>query len=420
VTATGSATNGAGPDGALRPPGPGAGAERKGTSMALPKRLITAGTALATALAAVLLAALGAVHARAATTTLCNSQTLSASGGAYTIQNNEWGSSASECITSDGNADFAVANSAIANATNGAPGGYPSLYKGCHWGACTTGSGLPIQESSLGTGRVTTSWSTSQPGGSNAYDVAYDIWFNSTPTTSGQPNGAELMIWLNHNGSVQPFGSQVATGVSVGGRGYNVWFGNQGWNTVSYTMTSGATSVSGLDIGQIAADAVSRGYIQPSWYLIDVEAGFELWQGGAGLATNSFAVNVSGGGGGGTPTPTPTPTVTPTPSPTSSPGTGACTGTYSLVSSWSGGFQGQVVVKNTGSGTLNGWKLGWTYPGNQHISSLWNGVLSQSGAAVTVGNASYNASIAPGGTATVGFTATYSGTNTAPASISCT
>ena len=391
--------------------------------MALPRRLITAGTALATALAAVLLAALGATHARAATTTLCNSQTLSASGGAYTIQNNEWGSSASECITSDGNADFTVANSAIANATNGGPGGYPSIYKGCHWGACTTGSGLPIQESSLGAGRVTTSWSTSQPGGSNAYDVAYDIWFNSTPTTSGQPNGAELMIWLNHNGSVQPFGSQVATGVSVGGRSYNVWFGNQGWNTVSYTMTSGATSVSGLDIGQIAADAVSRGYIQPSWYLIDVEAGFELWQGGAGLATNSFAVNVSGSGGGGTPTPTPTTTVTPTPTPTpsatSSPGTGPCTGAYSLVNSWTGGFEGQVVVKNTGSGTLNGWKLGWTYPGNQQISSLWNGVLSQSGAAVTVGNASYNASIASGGTVTVGFTGTYSGTNTAPASISC-
>jgi hypothetical protein len=29
--------------------------------------------------------------------------------------------------------------------------------------------------------------------------------------TSGQPNGAEVMIWLNHDGSVQPFGSQVGT-----------------------------------------------------------------------------------------------------------------------------------------------------------------------------------------------------------------
>jgi hypothetical protein len=37
-----------------------------------------------------------------------------------------------------------------------------------------------------------------------------------------------------------------------------------------------------------------------SCWLIDVEAGFELWQGGAGLATNSFSVNVNGGGGGNT------------------------------------------------------------------------------------------------------------------------
>jgi len=43
------------------------------------------------------------------------------------------------------------------------------------------------------------------------------------------------------------------------------------------------------------ADAVSRGYIASSWYLISVEAGFELWHGGAGLATNSFSVNVAGG-----------------------------------------------------------------------------------------------------------------------------
>jgi hypothetical protein len=37
-----------------------------------------------------------------------------------------------------------------------------------------------------------------------------------------------------------------------------------------------------------------------SCWLIDVEAGFELWQGGAGLATSSFSVNVNGSGGGST------------------------------------------------------------------------------------------------------------------------
>jgi cellulose 1,4-beta-cellobiosidase len=276
-------------------------------------------------LAAALLAAGGSLTAllatssEAATTTLCHSQTLPVSRGAHTIQNNEWGSSAAECISTDGNTDFTVASSSIANSTSGAPGGYPSIYQGCHWGACTSGSGFPIPVSNIHAGTVTTSWSTSQPGGSSAYDVAYDIWFNQTPTTSGQPNGTELMIWLNHNGPVQPFGSQVASKVSIGGRGYNVWFGTQAWKTVSYTMTSGATSVSHLDLQALVADAVSRGYINTSWYLIDVEAGFELWQGGAGLATNSFSVHVAGGS---TPSPSPTPgtpSPTPTPSPASTP-----------------------------------------------------------------------------------------------------
>ena len=357
-----------------------------------------AGLAAAGLLAAGLLAT-GSGGARAATTQLCQSQTAAVGGGVYTVQNNEWGSSAPECITTDGNADFTVANSSISNATNGAPGGYPSIYQGCHWGNCTSGglSGNPVQASAITTGKVTTSWSTTQPGGSNDYDVAYDIWFNQTPTTSGQPNGTELMIWLNHNGPVQPFGSQVATGTTIGGRGYNVWFGTQGWNTVSYTMTTPTTSVSGLDLAPLVQDAISRGYIQPSWWLIDIEAGFELWQGGAGLATNSFSVNV----GGSNPTPA------------------ACTAAYSVVNSWSGGFQAQVVVKDTGSSPKNGWKLAWNFPGSQQITSLWNGVYTQSGQAVTVVNEPYNGTIPAGGSLTVGFTANVTGTNNAPASITC-
>ena len=134
-----------------------------------------------------------------------------------------------------------------------------------------------------------------QPGGSNIYNVAYDIWFNQTPTTSGQPKGGELMIWLNHSGPLRPAGVQVASNVSIGGHSYHVWLRQWRWNTISYTMTTGTTSVSHLDLQPLVADAVSRGYIQNSWYLIGVEAGFELWHGGTGLATNSFSVNVAGG-----------------------------------------------------------------------------------------------------------------------------
>jgi hypothetical protein len=367
-------------------------------------------------------AAIFSGSAHAATTTLCQEQTAPV-GSSYIVQNNEYDSSASECVTTDGNADFTVANSAIANATNGSPGAYPSIYQGCHWGNCSSGglTSTPIQVSNLTSGKVTTSWSTTQPGGSSDYDVAYDIWFNQTPTTTGQPNGTELMVWLNHNGPVQPFGSEVASNVSLGGHTYNIWEGTQSsWDTVTYDMTSGATSVSNLDIGTLTQDMVSRGYTKSSWYLIDVEAGFELWQGGAGLETNSFSVNINGSS---TPPPTTQPPTTQPPTtqpPTSPPPTGsaACTGTYSLVNSWPGGYQAQVVVKNTGSGTLNSWQLSWAFPSGNTISSLWNGTYTLSGGTVTVTNASYDGSLAPGATATVGFTAT--GSNSTPSSVTCT
>jgi len=332
---------------------------------------------------------------------LCNSQRLAVDGGAYTVQNNEWGSGAAECLAVSGPGGFAVARSAIANSTSGAPGGYPSIYRGCHWGSCTPRSGLPVPVSRLlSPGTVTTTWATAQPR-AGAYDVAYDIWFNQAPSASGQPDGAELMIWLNHNGPVQPFGSLVGTAV-IGGRSYDVWFGKQAWNTISYSMVTGTTSVRDLDIGQFAADALRRGYIQESWYLIDVEAGFELWQGGAGLATDSFAVNVPGS----SPAPVAAgPTAArPAPSPGPAAAGVSCTVAYSVVHAWPDGLQAQAVLTNTGTSPVSGWTLTWSVAGDQRVTDLWNGDFTQSGEQVSVTNASYDQTIAPSASVTIGFT----------------
>jgi len=281
---------------------------------------VTASSAALLGTAAVTVLAAGSAHA--ATTPLSGMQSRPVAGGAYTVQNDEWGSGAPESIAANGDDGFTVTNSSINEATNAAPGGYPSVYSGCHWGSCTRGglAANPVPVSALTRpGTVTTSWSTSQPGGSAAYDVAYDIWFNQTPATTGQPNGAELMIWLNHHGPVQPFGSPVGT-ASINGVSYRVWEGAQPWgDTITYAMASPATSVRDLGVGGLAADAVRRGYIKKSWYLIDVEAGFELWRGGAGLATDSFSVNLSGGRGNPAPAPTSASAPPPAPSPARSP-----------------------------------------------------------------------------------------------------
>lgn len=233
----------------------------------------------------------------AAGTALCTATgTLPINNGEYTLQSNEWNSTAAQCVTATSGTAWSVTTANFNLGTNGAPATYPSLYKGCHWGACTTGSGLPIQVSQLGS--ATSSWSTVQPA-SGAYDVAYDLWINSTPTTTGQPDGTEIMIWLNSRGGVQPFGSKTGNSTAAG-HSWDVWTGQQtSWKIISYVLQGGGTSFTNLDVKSLISDAVSRGSVNPAHYLIDAEAGFEIWQGSQGLGTDSFSFSATAGSGSG-------------------------------------------------------------------------------------------------------------------------
>lgn len=67
--------------------------------------------------------AAGASDRQAGGAALCNSQRLAVDGGVYTVQNNEWGSGAVECLAAGGPGGFTVTRSAIANSTSGAPAG---------------------------------------------------------------------------------------------------------------------------------------------------------------------------------------------------------------------------------------------------------------------------------------------------------
>jgi hypothetical protein len=105
----------------------------------------------------------------------------------------------------------------------------------------------------------------------------------------------------------------------------------------------------------------------------------------------------SGGGGGTDPTPT-----------------GACTVTYRITNQWAGGFQADVQLTNTGSTAWNGWALGWSFADGQQIGQLWNADYTQSGAAVTAKNVSWNGTVAAGSSVGFGFTGSWSGVNTKP------
>jgi endoglucanase len=104
-----------------------------------------------------------------------------------------------------------------------------------------------------------------------------------------------------------------------------------------------------------------------------------------------------------------------TPPPTGTAAPVSCTAAYSLVNSWTGGFQAQIVLTNTGTSAISPWTLAFTFGGDQQIASLWDAAYTQSGEAVTVTPESYNASLAAGSSVTIGFTGSYSSSDAAPA-----
>ncbi|MFC4040181.1 RICIN domain-containing protein [Dactylosporangium siamense] len=215
-------------------------------------------------------------------------------GGKYYVQNNNWGDDTTQCINVTANG-FQLTRSDHNKPTNGAPGSYPSIFAGCHYTLCTSGSGMPMRVSDATFQNVNTSVSMTYAGGQ--WDAAYDVWFDPTPRTDGQNTGAELMVWLNHAGAPQPVGGRVAT-VNLAGGTWDVWFGNIGWNVVSYVRTAGTGSIS-FAVRDFYNDMLARGYAQNSWYMTSVQAGFEPWQGGAGMAVTNFSYSTTGGGGGG-------------------------------------------------------------------------------------------------------------------------
>ncbi|MFB9446349.1 glycoside hydrolase family 3 C-terminal domain-containing protein [Dactylosporangium vinaceum] len=106
-------------------------------------------------------------------------------------------------------------------------------------------------------------------------------------------------------------------------------------------------------------------------------------------------------------------TVTTPPSTTTPPPSAGCAVTYS-VNDWGGGFTGTVTVKNTGSTSINGWTLAFSFAGNQKVSQGWSATWSQSGAVVTAKSEGWNGTLAPGASQSAGFNATYSGSNPRP------
>ncbi|WP_405621620.1 cellulose binding domain-containing protein [Streptomyces sp. NBC_00076] len=249
----------------------------------------------------------------------------------------------------------------------------------------------------------TASSATGLPGGDS-------VRFKALPGTKGD-------VWL-------------AGGASDGA--YGLWHSTDGG--ASFTKLSGVEQADTIGFGKAATGASYqtlytsakiggvRGIFRSTdkgatWTRINDDAHQWGWTGAAitgdprvygrvYVSTNGRGViygDSSDTGGGTDPGPGPDPTPT-----------GACSVTYKVTNQWSGGFQADVQLANTGSSAWNGWSLGWAFTDGQKVTQAWNAETAQSGTAVTAKNVGWNGTVAAGSSVGFGFTGSWSGTNPKP------
>lgn len=250
-------------------------------------RIRSAATALLVALGSLAGSAVTAPPA-AADPVICDQYGTSTVQGQYVVQNNRWGTSATQCIDVTGNG-FRLIQADGSVSTDGAPKSYPSIYTGCHYANCSPGTRLPMQIGSISSAPSSISYQFTSDA---VYNASYDIWLDPEPKRTGV-NRTEIMIWFNRVGPIQPIGSQTGT-ANVGGRSWEVWTGNNGGNDVISFVSPSALPSWSFDVMDFVKETVNRGMAGNNWYMTSIQAGFEPWSGGAGLGVQSFSASVNG------------------------------------------------------------------------------------------------------------------------------
>jgi hypothetical protein len=222
----------------------------------------------------------------------------------YDVVNGTWSSSLCISATRGGRRSFTVETNATAK--GGEPVSYPFIMSGCFWRLCTKRTAFPMTQRQ--SRHLTVIWRarTHAPGEWNA---ALDMWFlgkGQQAGTNQQACGGELMAWTTATMPHYPVGGAAGT-LLVRTAGYSWYFTtwltdddntrNCVWPYWQWRLAdppkdgrvvvrAGALIAKTRELCQ----QMHRDELPASDRLDDVEAGFEIWSGGRGLAVSSFRV----------------------------------------------------------------------------------------------------------------------------------
>lgn len=229
-----------------------------------------------------------------ASTVLCGKAqsvpVTSATGTVYRVSNNAWNYAryaGEQCIeVSDGDPNFTITKS-LARSTDVM--GYPNVSHGpSPWAEHNPSRLLPVPLRSVPTLR--SSWRTSQnavPGSS--WDTAYDLWCCAR-WPGQQYRTTEIMIMLTYPVAR---GSALAM---IDGEEYLVRAATRtnpaglSWTMVQFRFWRQRPAVTNLNLTAFIEYAMARGWAAEDHLLVQISAGFELWTGGRGLATEWITI----------------------------------------------------------------------------------------------------------------------------------
>ena len=211
------------------------------------------------------------------------------------------------------------------------------------------------------------------------------VFHGTTDTTLAYPNfGEEIKQWTNVLGVSQTPASTDSP--------------QSGWTRTRYGNSSSRPPVEGISVAGVGHSLPLSGQARLAIGFLGLD----------GPVTPPSTPS--------TPTPTTPAPTTPaptTPAPSTPPPGGACR-VGASVSAWNTGLTAAITITNTSAATVSGWALGFTLPSGQTITSGWNAAYSPSSGQVTARNVSYNATLAPGASVSIGYQATHTGNSAAP------
>jgi hypothetical protein len=195
------------------------------------------------------------------------------------INNNDQGM----CLSVPGSDGAFTVTRSPGTATSPTVRAYPYVGTGCFEGACSSAEqGVLPRAAALG--NYTVNWGTSTPQNSGIWNSSLDIW-------CGPRSGVgtyEIMIWLQYSGPHWWTGKYPKVWID-GAQWYEVpHVTGPGRYYLSFRRATSVTSAS-LRLAPFMARAKDIGDMDSSALMWAVQAGFEIWSGGQGLAVTRFS-----------------------------------------------------------------------------------------------------------------------------------